>query len=60
MRPLPLDRAAPVVLELEDVTKSYPGEPPVTALASVSLAIAEGDLVAIVGPSGSASRRSCT
>ena len=53
MRPLPPDGAAPAVLELEDVTKSYPGEPPVTALAGVSLAIAEGDLVAIVGPSGS-------
>ena len=35
------------------VTKVYPGEPPVTALAGVSFAVEEGELVAIVGPSGS-------
>lgn len=41
------------VLELEDVTKSYPGKPPVHALRGVNLAIEEGELVGIVGPSGS-------
>jgi putative ABC transport system ATP-binding protein len=41
------------VLELEDVTKAYPAEPPVLALDSVSFSVAEGELVAIVGPSGS-------
>jgi putative ABC transport system ATP-binding protein len=41
------------VLELEDVTKSYPAEPPVTALAGVSFSVHRGELVAIVGPSGS-------
>jgi putative ABC transport system ATP-binding protein len=41
------------VLELEDVTKSYPAEPPVTALAGVSFSVQRGELVAIVGPSGS-------
>jgi putative ABC transport system ATP-binding protein len=41
------------VLELEDVTKSYPAEPPVVALDGVSFSVGEGELVAIVGPSGS-------
>jgi putative ABC transport system ATP-binding protein len=43
----------PSVLELENVTKSYPGSPPVEALRSVSLSIQAGELLAIVGPSGS-------
>jgi putative ABC transport system ATP-binding protein len=41
------------VLELEDVTKTYPAEPPVNALAGVSFTVHRGELVAIVGPSGS-------
>jgi putative ABC transport system ATP-binding protein len=45
---------APVpVLELEDVTKTYPAEPPVNALAGVTFTVHRGELVAIVGPSGS-------
>jgi putative ABC transport system ATP-binding protein len=41
------------VLELEQVSKTYPGTPPVPALRGVSFAVAAGDLVAVVGPSGS-------
>ena len=41
------------VLELERVTKEYPGSPPVQALDEVSVAVAAGELVAVVGPSGS-------
>jgi putative ABC transport system ATP-binding protein len=41
------------VLELEHVSKEYPGSPPVRALDQVSLAVAAGELTAIAGPSGS-------
>jgi putative ABC transport system ATP-binding protein len=41
------------VLELEQVSKVYQGRPPVRALERVSLAVAAGELAAIVGPSGS-------
>jgi putative ABC transport system ATP-binding protein len=43
----------PPVLELDGVSMVYPGQPPVRALSEVSLAIAAGELAAIVGPSGS-------
>ena len=41
------------VLELDQVTKVYPGSPPLRALAGVSLTVTAGELTAIVGPSGS-------
>jgi putative ABC transport system ATP-binding protein len=43
----------PPVLELDQVVKAYPGDPPLEVLHGVSLTVFEGDLVAIVGPSGS-------
>jgi putative ABC transport system ATP-binding protein len=41
------------VLELERVSKDYPGLPPVRALDQVSLVVADGELATVVGPSGS-------
>ena len=42
-----------VVLEITDVFKSYPGSPPVTALAAVDLEIRAAERAAVLGPSGS-------
>jgi putative ABC transport system ATP-binding protein len=50
---VPVDAPSAPVLELIDVVKEYPGDPPVVALAGVDLRIDQGELVAIVGPSGS-------
>ncbi|MCP3857764.1 MAG: ABC transporter ATP-binding protein [Actinomycetia bacterium] len=44
--------SAPVV-ELDQLSRVFPGPPPVTALDRASLVINEGDYVAIAGPSGS-------
>jgi putative ABC transport system ATP-binding protein len=40
------------MIDLAEVSKRYPGEPPVQALRGVSFSIGQGELVAIVGPSG--------
>jgi putative ABC transport system ATP-binding protein len=41
------------VLEVIDVVKRYPGDPPVEVLHGIDLTIRRGELVGIVGPSGS-------
>ncbi|MFK0239345.1 MULTISPECIES: ABC transporter ATP-binding protein [unclassified Microbacterium] len=41
------------VVELVDVVKEYPGSPPLRVLHGMSLAIESGELVAVVGASGS-------
>jgi putative ABC transport system ATP-binding protein len=51
--PCPAAQAGGPVLELDAVSKIYPGLSPVAALAGVSFKIRAGELVAIVGPSGS-------
>jgi putative ABC transport system ATP-binding protein len=47
------EREGGAVLELDRVTKEYPGTPPVRALDEVSLTVTAGELAGIVGPSGS-------
>ncbi|KOG79780.1 ABC transporter ATP-binding protein [Streptomyces griseus subsp. rhodochrous] len=47
----PRAAAGPVVVELRDASKSYPGG--VHALRSVNLTVHAGELLAVVGPSGS-------
>ena len=41
------------VVEIRDVTRSFPGPPEVQALKGINLTIEPGDYVGIVGPSGS-------
>ena len=41
------------VVELVNVTRSFPGPPEVQALRSVNLRVEDGDYLSIVGPSGS-------
>jgi putative ABC transport system ATP-binding protein len=43
----------PSVIELIDVSREFPADPPVQALAGVNLRVGSGDYVAVVGPSGS-------
>jgi putative ABC transport system ATP-binding protein len=41
------------VLELDDVRKTYPGEPPTESVRGVSLRVERGEMLAVRGPSGS-------
>lgn len=41
------------VVELHDVVRRYPGEPPVESLRGISLRVESGELLAVMGPSGS-------
>jgi putative ABC transport system ATP-binding protein len=50
---LPGGGARELVLDLQRVSKIYPGRPPVRALQDVSVSVAAGELVAVLGPSGS-------
>jgi putative ABC transport system ATP-binding protein len=43
----------PPALSLRDVTKTYPGSPPVVPVRRVSLRVMPGEMAAITGPSGS-------
>ncbi len=43
----------PAAVQLDSVTKIYPGQPAVAALRGVSFSVGAGEFVAIVGPSGS-------
>jgi putative ABC transport system ATP-binding protein len=52
-RLLPAGGGSRPVLEVDQVTKVYPSEPPVTALRDVSFIVTGGELVGILGPSGS-------
>ncbi|WP_432547153.1 ABC transporter ATP-binding protein [Kineococcus sp. SYSU DK004] len=44
---------AGALVELRDVTRSFPGPPEVQALKAVNLTVRAGDYVSVVGPSGS-------
>jgi putative ABC transport system ATP-binding protein len=41
------------VLQIKGVAKTYPGAPPVTALAGIALEVHPAERVAVIGPSGS-------
>jgi putative ABC transport system ATP-binding protein len=41
------------VLDLREVRKIYPGEPPVEPVRGVSLSVDSGEMIAVLGPSGS-------
>jgi len=49
----PIIDADRAVVDLGEVSRTYPGRPPVRALRGVGLRIDAGELVGIVGPSGS-------
>ncbi|MGZ5072708.1 MAG: ABC transporter transmembrane domain-containing protein [Usitatibacter sp.] len=50
--PLPARKGTGAALSLEDVTFSYPSRPQAPSLVDLSLEVAPGETVAVVGPSG--------
>jgi putative ABC transport system ATP-binding protein len=50
---LPAAQDRPPVVQLERLTRAFPGSPPVRALAEVDLVVRAGEHVSIIGPSGS-------
>ena len=42
-----------MAVELREVSKSYPGTPPVNALSKISISVRKGEFVGIIGASGS-------
>jgi putative ABC transport system ATP-binding protein len=48
----PAETAVPA-LSLREVTRSYPGSPPVESVRGVTMRVMPGEMAAIVGPSGS-------
>ena len=50
--PVPLPEPSPATVGFEDVTFAYPSRPKDPALRSLSLRVAAGERVALVGPSG--------
>ncbi len=51
-RPVPLPRPVKGAIAFENVTFQYPSRPETSALNAVSLRVAPGETVALVGPSG--------
>ena len=45
--------AAPPVIELKSVTRTFPGTPPVQALRQADLRVDAGEYLSVIGPSGS-------
>lgn len=47
------NKSVPYAVQLKNVSKVYPGSPPIEALADVSINVGRGDFLSIIGASGS-------